>query len=146
MDYLVNLSPVALGVIIFAIVILMAIIRHRETGFLTSKYDSSSIILASYGVTFFGQESKVEKPNRKTGAIALVKDGIYYHSRFGNIEHFVKASDIKNIGTTDFFCDKALNDTVIQVSFKNDKGELDRVAYRIPSPAKWIVTLKKHLL
>lgn len=146
MESFVNLSPIALGVIIFGIVLLMALIRQIETKHLSSKYPGDEILLASFGVTWFGQENKIEKPLRKIGAIALVRDGIYYHSRFGRQEAFIHKDSIKTIGTTDFFCDKALNDTVIQISFKNENNELDRMAFRIPSPAKWIVMLKKHLL
>ncbi len=146
MDSLANLSPVALGVIIFGIVLLMAFIRQKETAHLSKKYSSEEIILASFGVTWFGQESKINKPIRKTGAIALVKDGIYYHSRFGNYEAFIPGSTIKTVGTTDFFCDKPLHDTVVQISFKNEEGNLDRMAFRIPSPARWIQMLRKTLL
>ncbi|MBI9106940.1 MAG: hypothetical protein JEZ04_09370 [Spirochaetales bacterium] len=146
MDSVVNLSPVMLGVIIFGIVLLMALIRYIETRHLSSRYPAEEILLASFGVTYFGQESKLEKPIRKTGAIALVKDGIFYYSRFGGIEAFIQKDSIKTIGTTDFFCDKALNDTVVQISFKNEEGKLDRMAFRIPAPAKWIVLLKKTLL
>lgn len=146
MDSLVNLSPVMLGVVIFGIVLIMALIRFIETKHLSKRYSSEEIKLASFGVTYFGQESKLEKPIRKTGAIALVQEGIFYHSRFGGMEEFIPSESIKNIGTTDFFCDKALNDTVVQISFKNEDGELDRMAFRIPSPAKWIVLLQKTLL
>ena len=146
MDSLVNLSPIALGVIFFGIVLLMAFIRHVETNHLSRKYSADEILLAAFGVTWFGQESLQKKPVRIVGAIALVRDGIYYHSRFGNREVFIPRSSIKIIGTTDFFCDKALHDTVIQISFKNDEGELDRMAFRIPSPAKWLQLLKKTLL
>jgi len=146
MDSIVNLSPIMLGVIIFGIVLIMAFIRYIETKHLSSKYPPEDIVLASFGVTYFGQESKIEKPIRKTGAIALVKDGIFYHSRFGGIEVFLPRDKIKSVGTTDFFCDKSLNDTVIQISFKNEEGNLDRMAFRIPAPAKWIVLLQKTLL
>ena len=146
MNTIVNLSPVALGVIIFGIVLLMAFIRHKETRNLSSRYPEDQIILASFGVTWYGQENLQDKPFRKTGAIALVKDGIYFHTRFGDQDAFIPADSIKTIGTTDFFCDKPLNDTVVQISFRNDSGELDRMAFRIPSPAKWITMLKKYLL
>ena len=146
MDSIVNLSPFALGVIIFGIVLFMAFIRNMESKHLSDKYSEDQIILASFGVTWFGQENLIDKPIRKTGALALVRDGIYFHSRFGKIESFIPKDTIKTIGTTDFFCDKPLNDTVIQISFKNENGELDRMAFRIPSPAKWITMLKKNLL
>ncbi|MDC7227061.1 MAG: hypothetical protein PQJ61_09900 [Spirochaetales bacterium] len=146
MNTIVNLPPAVLGIVIFGIVLLMALIRYLESQHLSRKYPEDQIILASFGVTWFGQESKLEKPIRKTGAIALVRDGVYYHSRFGGLEAFIPKNSIKTIGTTDFFCDKPLNDTVIQISFKNEKGDLDRMAFRIPSPAKWILMLQKTLL
>jgi hypothetical protein len=146
MDTVVNLSPIALGVIIFGIVLLMALIRNIESKRLYNKYPGEQIILASFGVTWFGQEGLISKPMRKTGAVALVKDGIYYHSRFGGHEAFIPADRIKNIGTTDYFCDKPLHDTVIQISFKTEENELDRMAFRIPSPAKWLTILQKHIL
>ncbi len=146
MNSIVNLSPIMLGIIIFGIVIIMAFIRNMESKHLSRKFPKDEILLASFGVTWFGQENKLKKPIRKTGAIALVKDGVYYHSRFGGIEAFIPKNSIKTIGTTDFFCDKPLNDTVVQISFKNEENELDRMAFRIPSPAKWITLLQKYLL
>ena len=146
MDKIVNLSPIMLGIIIFGLVLIMALIRHLESKHLSDKYPSDNILLAAFGVTWFGQESKLEKPIRKTGAIALVKDGIYYHSRFGKMEAFIPKESIKAVGTTDFFCDKPINDTVVQISFKNEEGNLDRMAFRIPAPAKWITMLKKYLI
>jgi hypothetical protein len=146
MDSIVNLSPVMLGVVIFGIVLLMALIRFIESRHLSQKYKPEDIIMASFGVTYFGTESELKKPIRKTGAIALVKDGLFFHSRFGNLQAFIPANRIKSIGTTDFFCDKALNDTVIQIAFNNSAGDLDRMAFRIPSPAKWIVLIQKTLL
>ncbi len=146
MDSIVNLSPVMLGIIIFGIVLIMALIRNMESKHLSGKFPKNEILLASFGVTWYGQENKLKKPIRKTGAIALVKEGVYYHSRFGGIEAFIPRNSIKTIGTTDFFCDKPLNDTVVQISFKNEKNELDRMAFRIPSPARWITLMQKYLL
>ena len=146
MDTLVNLPPIALGAIIFGIVLLMALIRHIETKNISNRYSSDDLLLVSFGVTYFGQESKISKPQRKAGAIALVSTGVFFHSRFGHLEVFIPRERIKLIGTTDFFCDKPLNDTVIQISFMNDSDELDRMAFRIPAPAKWINTMKRHLL
>jgi len=146
MDVLVNLPPIALGAIIFGIVLLMALIRHMETKHLSDKYPPDKLLLVSFGVTYFGMESKISKPRRTPGAIALVEDGVYFHSRFGHLEVFIPKNKIQLIGTTDFFCDKPLNDTVVQISFRDDEGNLDRTAFRIPAPAKWIMMLKKQLL
>ncbi len=146
MDTIVNLPPIIVGSIIFGIVLLMALIRHIETKHLSEKYDSSEMLLAAFGVTYFGQESTIKKPLRKSGAIVLVKDGVYFHSRFGHLEVFIPKEKIQIIGTTDFFCDKPLNDTVIQISFRDDQGNLDRMAFRIPSPAKWITAMKRQFL
>lgn len=146
MDVLVNLPPMVLGGLIFGAVLVMALIRHIETKHLSLHYSPEELILVSFGVTYFGQESKLSKPRRKAGAIAIVPDGLYYHSRFGHLEVFIPKERIQLIGTTDFFCDKPLNDTVIQISFKNDEGNLDRMAFRIPSPAKWITAMKRQLM
>ncbi|MBN2051232.1 MAG: hypothetical protein JW760_12340 [Spirochaetales bacterium] len=146
MDFMLNLPPIALGAIIFGIVLYMALIRHIETKHLSEKYSPSEMILASFGVTYFGRESEIKKPKRIMGALVLVKDGIYFRSRYKNIEVYVPKDSITLVGTTDFFCDKPLNDTVIQISFKNESGSLDRVAFRIPAPAKWLNTVQKAFL
>lgn len=146
MDTLVNLSPMALGGLIFGAVLLMALLRNIEARSINKRFNPEELLLVSFGVTYYGRESAIKKPKHISGAIALVKDGVFFRSRFGKTEVFLLLKDIKMIGTTDFFCDKPLNQTVIQVSFTNDSGELDRTAFRIPSPAKWVYTLKKQIM
>lgn len=145
MESIVNISPIYLGIILFSIVLLMAVIRNIESRRISSRFSSNEIRLVSFGVTWFGQENKINKPLRKTGAIALVSNGVYFHSRFGKVDFFLPLNSIKTIGTTDFFCDKPLNDTVVQISFKDENLELDRVAFKIPSPARWIALLRNSL-
>ena len=146
LNSIVNAPTFIVGLFIIAAVFLMAGIRYKETKQILKIHDRDEIKLMTFGVNFYGQESLEKKPLRSTGGLVLLEDGLYYHARFGKIEHFIEGKKIKSIGTTDFFCDKPLHQQVVSISFTNDEGKLDRAAFRIPHPAQWVRAIKISLM
>ena len=143
---LTNHSSIIFGVIFLGILFSLALIRQKESKRITDKYDKTEIILSSFGVSYFGQESKIKKPLRSIGAIVLLKDGLYYHARYSRQDIFIKGSSITAVSVTDFFKDKPLYQNIIAITFLTENGIIDRAAFKIPFSAKWINAVKYTLL
>lgn len=146
LNSIVNAPPLIIGFFILAAVFLMAAIRHRENKNILKRFSREEIILMTYGVNYFGQESIDKKPLRSTGGLVMVKEGLYYHARFGDREFFLKGKNITAIGTTDTFNNKPLHQKVIVISFNNEAGKKDRLIIQIPHPAEWVKAIKITLM
>jgi len=146
LDNIVNAPPLIIGLFILAAVFLMAAIRYRENKTILKRFSRDEIILMTYGVNYFGQESMDKKPLRSTGGLVMVKDGLYYHARFGDREFFIQGKSITAIGTTDTFNGKPLHQKVIVISFTNEAGKKDRLIIQIPHPAEWVKAIKITLM
>ena len=145
-DSLVNAPPMIIGLFILAAVFLMPAIRYRENKIILKRFSREEIVLMTYGVNFFGQESVEKKPLRSTGGLVMVKDGLYYHARFGDREFFLTGKQITSIGTTDTFNKKPLHQKVIFIGFTNEAGQKDRMILQIPHPAEWVKAIKITLM
>lgn len=142
LNSIVNAPVYIIGLFIMATIFVMAGMRYRDNKVILKKFSRNEIRLMTYGVNFYGQESKEKKPLRSTGGLVLVQDGLYYHAQFGKREYFLEAGKIKSIGTTDTFCGKFLHQKVIFISFTNAEGEADRLAFRMPHPAQWVKAIQ----
>ncbi len=146
LDSIVNAPPLIIGLFILAAVFLMAAIRYRENKLILQRYSKEEIILMTYGVNYFGQESANKKPLRSTGGLVMVKEGLFYHARFGDREFFLPGKQIKSLGTTDTFNGKPLHQKVIFIDFTNEAGQKDRMVIQIPHPAEWVKAIKITLM
>jgi hypothetical protein len=139
------------GGLIFAagflgIVAYMAIIRAVESRRIEKKFERDRIIITSFGVNFFGQESEPGGLLRSVGALVLLRDGLYYHARFADRELLITKSAITGMGLTNAFKHKSLHQNTVVISFKNEEGKPDRAVFRIPRPAQWMEAIKMNLL
>ncbi len=139
-----SLNPAYLmGILIFLIVIAMAIIRQKEVRAITSRFSKSEAKMVAFAVTFFGVESENEKPLKVQGTLILTESTLVFQSRFGDRGFELPISSISSIGTTDKFCGKALHQTVVAINITDEADNKDRVAYRIPHPAQWVMALRE---
>jgi len=146
LNSIVNAPTFIVGPFILAAIFVMAGIRYKETSVLLKKYPKEDMLLVTFGVNFFGQEGTIKKPLRSVGGLVLLKDGLYYHARFGTAELYIPGKSLRSIGTTDYFCDKPLHQKVVSLSFLTEAGQVDRAAFRIPHPARWVHELKNRFM
>ena len=147
LDRLTNLPALFFFFLFFGIILYLAYIRNMETKRILKRFpDKNKILLTAFGVTFFGQESEIEKPLRVNGALVLLREGVFFRSRFGNREIFISKESIKNLGVSDFFKDKPMYQNLVAVTFLSPKGQIDRAAFRIPYPDRWILAMRTELL
>ena len=134
-----------MGALIFLVVIAMAIIRQKETRAITQRFSREKTKLVAFAVTFFGVESQNRKPLKTQGALILSDGLLAFQSRFGEKGFDLPVKSITSIGTTDHFCGKNLHQTVVSIGFSGEDGTAERVAYKIPHPAKWVNALRAEL-
>ena len=129
------------------IVAYMAIIRGLERGRIKKKFERDRIIITGFGVNFFGQESEPGALLRSVGVLILLRDGLYYRSRFGPRELMIPKSNITGLEIANIFKKKSLHINTMVISFENQDGKPDRAAFRIPHhPAQWMEVIKMKLL
>jgi hypothetical protein len=131
-----------MGILIFLVVVAMAVIRQKETKAITRRFSREETRLVAFAVTFFGVESENKKPLKVQGALILTDGLLAFQSRFGDRGFDLPVKSISGIGTTDSFCSKNLHQTVVSVEFRNEGNGIERAAYRIPHPAKWVKALR----
>jgi hypothetical protein len=134
------------AILFLGIVFYLAYMRQRETKRIADKFDKSEIIITSFGVNYYGLESEPGGPLRSSGALVLLKDGIYYRARYANRELHIPGSAITYIGVTNVHKGKDLHQTVVVLQFLNPEGKEEKAAFRMPYPAQWVAAIKSNLL
>jgi hypothetical protein len=146
LEGLTNPSWLTFAVVFLVIMIGMVYLRQRDTKRVQEKFDRSQIIITSFGVNYFGLESEPGGPLRSSGALVLVKDGLWYRARFANRELFIPGPSITYIGVTHTHKGKELHQHVIAIHFLNSEGKEEKAAFRLPLPAQWVAAIKAHLV
>ena len=142
-----SLNPAYLmGALVFLVVNGMAIVRQKETNAITRRFSKEETKLVAFAVTFFGIESQNSKPQKIQGALILTDTTLVFQSRFGQKGYDHSLGEIMSIGTTDKFCEKRLYQTVIAINIKNNDGKMDRVAFKIPHPARWVMAIRTSVI
>ena len=134
------------ALIFIGIIFYLAYMRQRESKRITDKFDKREIIITSFGVNYYGLESEPGGPLRSSGALVLLKDGIYYRARFTKRELLIPGSSITYIGVTNVHKGKDLHQSVVVLQFLNQDGKDEKAAFRIPYPAQWVAAIKSNLL
>ena len=146
LEGLTNPSWLVFALLFLGILFYLAFIRQLESRRITRKFELKRIILSGFGVNYFGLESEPGGPLRSSGALVLLKDGLYYRARFAKRELFIPGSAITYIGITDAHKNKPLHQQVIIIQFLNQDGKEEKAAFRIPHPAQWVGAIKANLL
>ncbi len=146
LEGLTNPNWLVFALIFLGIIFYFAFMRQRETRRILDKFEKNDIIITSFGVNYYGLESEPGAPLRSSGALVLLKDGIYYRARYANRELFIPGSSITYIGVSGVHKGKDLHQTVVVIQFLNQDGREERGAFRIPYPAQWVAAIKANLL
>ena len=141
-----NPSWLVFALLFLAIMFYLAYMRQRETRRILARFDKSQIILTSFGVNYYGRDSEPGGPLRSSGALVLVKSGLYYRARFANRELFVPGPSITYIGVSNQHKGKDLHQNVVVIHFLNEEGKEEKAAFRIPYPGQWVAAIKAHLI
>ncbi len=149
MNYLEGITNpgwLSFAILFLGIIFFMAVVRQRESKRIMEKFNSDDIIITSFGVNYFGLESEKGGPLRSSGALVLLKNGLYYRARYRKKELFIKKGTITYIGVSDVHKRKPLYQNVVVIKFVNDDGNEEKAAFRMPYPNQWIMAISKNLV
>ncbi|MEA3313010.1 MAG: hypothetical protein U9Q18_01395, partial [Caldisericota bacterium] len=92
---------ILIGAFIFAIVFFRWFIQ-RDRKKIKGMFKEKDIVIASYGIHFYGLESEPGGIIDSGGQMILLKNGLYYKGRFDNRELFISKENLLSIAVTDF--------------------------------------------
>jgi hypothetical protein len=141
-----NPNWLVFALLFLAIIFYLAYMRQRETRRVLSRFAKDEIIITSFGVNYYGLDSEPGAPLRSSGALVLVKGGVYYRARFANREVFIPGPSITYIGVSNQHKGKDLHQNVVVIQFLNTEGREDKAAFRIPYPGQWVGAIKANLI
>jgi hypothetical protein len=141
-----NPNWLVLALLFLAVIFYLAYMRQRETRRILSRFAKEEIIITSFGVNYYGLDSEPGGPLRSSGALVLVKNGVYYRARFARRELFIPGASITYIGVSNQHKGKDLHQNVVVIQFLSPEGREDKAAFRIPYPAQWVGAIKANLI
>jgi hypothetical protein len=136
--------PFALLFLTFAL--LTIYLRQVEARRIERKFERRRILVTSFGVYFYGLDSESRGPLRSSGALVLLKNGLYYRARFSRRELFIRGSAIIYLGTAEQYKGHPLYQQVMVVGFLNEQGKPDQAAFRVPYLSQWIGAIRSGVL
>ena len=141
-----NTSWIYFVIVFVGVIAYIALMQRIETRRIMNKFSKGAVVFMSFGVNYFGLESEPGGPARSTGAMAFIKDGLYYRARHSGRELFIPGGTITNIEIIDQHKGKPLHQKVVGIIFLNQEGKVDRAAFRLPHPVRWVDAIKSRLM
>ena len=130
-----------LGMILF-----LVLVRLREAGRIRRKFPRERIVRTSYLVTYYGLDSQAGGALRTLGAVALLKDGLYFQARVTAAELTIPAAAVLHVGLTNTHRGWTLRQYVVAIRFRTPEGRGETAAFRFAQPGRWLMALRDTLL
>jgi hypothetical protein len=128
---------------IFAIVFFKWFLQ-RDMKKVRGMFKEEDIVIASYGVHFYGLASEPGGIIDSGGQMILLKNGLYYKGRFDKRELFISAKDLVSIAVTDFHKNEPTIMKCLAFYFTGSGGKIDRAAFELPRPKEWVDAIKYY--
>lgn len=121
-------------------------LRQMEARRIERKFERRRILVTSFGVYFYGAESEPGGLLRSSGALVLLRNGLYYRARFSRREVHIRGSAIVYLGTADQFKGQPLYQQVLVIGYLTESGRPEQVAFRVPYLSHWLTAIRANLL
>ncbi|HUX13390.1 MAG TPA: hypothetical protein VMW87_10195 [Spirochaetia bacterium] len=132
--------------VLFAVIAYLVISRRIESRRIEQKFSHADIVATSFGVGYFGLSSEPGGPARSSGALVLLKDGVYYRARLRRRELHIPAESLRGIDIVESHKGKPLYQKAIAIRFSDvDANEVTAV-FRIPMPDRWLRVMRETIL
>jgi len=102
---------------------------------------NQNIVLKLRGANFFGQESKGLMQLRGNGNLKLTDHALHFKQWLKKKEILIRLSDIQTVETVTSHLHKSVGKPLLKVTFLNELGKLDSVAWWVRDSAKWIIAI-----
>lgn len=134
------LGLVLLWIIVFAVAKKFQAKRAKEV---LDKSKGKDVLGVSSSANFFGQESLGVTQLRGNGVLVLTNEELYFEMWLPKREFHIPISSIVDIETPKSHLGKTKFRPLLKVVFKNEKGEIDSVAWLLRNVPHWKEGLKK---
>ena len=115
----------------------------KRTQEIEEKFVGKNIILSSRGANFFGQESKGLGQVRGNGVLLLTDKELYFGMWTPKKELRIPLVAVKSVETPKSFLGKSVLRKLLKVTFENDLGDIDAVAWYIKDLVPWTQDLER---
>ena len=134
------------ALLFLGMILLLVLLRLRETGRIRRKFPRERIVRTSFLVTYYGLDSQPGGALRSLGAAVLLKDGLYFRARVTGFELTIPAAAILHIGLTNTHRGRTLRQYVVAIRFRTPEGQGETAAFRFALPGQWLTALRDTLL
>ncbi len=124
--------------IFFGVIGYISWIRWRDHHWIESRFQKKDVIAMSFGVSYFGRSSEPGKPERSGGFLVLLKDRLFFYSRWSKREIDIPGSAITRIYPDSAHKGVDLHQSILKVDFLIENGKTDSAAFRVPYPPQWV--------
>jgi hypothetical protein len=130
---------ITIGAGVLAVLCVAAIVQRLQ-----ERTHDKPALIASTGeaikktvANFFGQESKGVWQIRGIGTLILTKKELYFRMLLPQREWRIPLSTILRIETTKTHLKKTQGDPLLKVSYHNEHGNIDSIAWRVADMNGW---------
>ncbi len=141
-----SLEWLIVGAALFAVIAYLVISRRIESRRIEQKFPHENIVATSFGVGYFGLSSEPGGPARSSGALVLLKDGVYYRARLGRRELHIPSASLRGIDIVESHKGKPLYQKAIAIRFIDDHANEVTAVFRIPMPDRWLRVMRETIL
>ncbi len=131
-----------IALLFFGILAYISLIRWRDHRWIESRFGRQNIVAMSFGINYFGRISEPGKPNRSSGFLLLLKDRVFYKSRYRGIEVEIPGISIRRVYHDTAHKGVDLHQSVVKIDFMLESNRQDSVAFRVPYPPQWISAIE----
>jgi hypothetical protein len=113
-------------------------IRWRDHRWIEKRFSGKDVVAISFGINYFGRTSEPGKPGRSSGFLLLLKDRVFYRSRFSELEVDIPGKSIRRVYHDTAHKGVDLHQSIMKIDFELENGKTDSVAFKVPYPPQWI--------
>lgn len=139
-----NLPYFLIAVLFIFALVLFAWFKQRDARNVRERF--KDILIATYGVQYFGRESEKGDLLDSSGQLLFLKQGLFYRGRFDKRELMIPKEKLISVAVTDHHKGKLTYQVCLAIYFINENEIIDRAAFTIPYPKQFIEAINHFFL
>lgn len=129
----------------FLIILFLRILQKRKAHQVLEKFKGRNILKYSPNANCFGLESLGLAQIRGNGVLVLLEDEIYFQMGVPKKEISIPLKMITNVEIVHSHLGKAIPWPLLKISFTNQEGKMDSVAWVFKNVQEWKDTLEEKI-
>jgi len=137
-----NLPYLLIGILFIFALLIFAWFRQRDVRKVRERF--KDILIATYGVQYFGRESEPGSLLDSSGQLLFLRQGLFYKGRFDRRELMIPKEKLISVAVTDHHKGKLTYQVCLAIYFMNENEIIDRAAFTIPYPKQFIEAINHY--